>query len=149
MDRGGASYAACSMGWLTMQELVAMGRHERRASVSEFKRVAATGHLDVHLVPTEDIPLSDPLLQRAASHWRAGIAARRPTCISCKAKFADGAQAGAFVMTVPSAAPTSASASALCDACWSALDDAQVNAAALKIVRRVLPNATFDAEPPR
>jgi hypothetical protein len=120
-----------------------VSRHERRASLAAFKREAAGGYLDVHLVPT-DAPINNPLLERAASHWRAGVAARRPTCIGCKAKFADGAQAGAFVMTVPSAAPTAVSVSALCDACWSALDDAQVNAAALRVIRRVLPGAAFD-----
>jgi hypothetical protein len=122
-----------------------MGRHERRASLAAFKREAADGYLDVYLVPT-DAPINNPLLERAGLAWRAGVAARRPTCIgiSCKAKFADGAQAGAFVMTVPSAAPTAVSVSAICDDCWSALDDAQVNAAALRVVRRVLPTAKFD-----
>ena len=109
---------------------------------------AAGGYLDVHLVPT-DASDQHPLLERAALHWRAGVAARRPTCISCKAKFADGAQAGAFVMTVPSAAPTAASVSAICDDCWLNALDKAVKAAALRVVRQVLPTAVFDAEPPR
>ena len=120
-----------------------MGRHERRASLAAFKREAAGGYLDVGLVPT-DAPINNPLLERAALAWRAGVATRRPTCISCKAKLADGAQAGAFVMTVPSAAPTAASVSALCADCWLNLSDDAVKAVALRVIRRVLPGAVFD-----
>jgi hypothetical protein len=120
-------------------------RQQRRASVAEFKRAAAGGYLDVYLVPT-DAPINNPLLERAASHWRAGIAALRPTCIGCKAKFADGAQAGAFVMTIPSGAPTAVSVSAICGDCWRDLSDKEVQAAALKVVRQVLPGAVFDKD---
>jgi hypothetical protein len=73
-----------------------MGRHERRASVTEFKRAAAGGYLDAHMLPA-DAPISNPLLQRAVEYWRGNIQQRRPVCISCKARFADGAQAGSYL----------------------------------------------------
>ena len=118
---------------------------QRRASVSEFKRDAAQGHVDVHLVPTEDVPLSDAFLQRAAEYWLAGVATRRQAkCIGCRAAFADGAQVGAMLFVVPSVAPTTASVSAICTECWLNLSDQAIKAAALKVVRRVLPTARFD-----
>jgi hypothetical protein len=120
-----------------------MGRHERRASVSEFKRIAATGYLDVFLTPT-DAPINNPLLERAAEYWRTGVATRRPKCIGCRAAFADGAQAGALLFVVPSVAPTSCSASAICADCWSRLSDDAVKTVALRVVRKVLPTAHFD-----
>lgn len=125
-----------------------MSRAERRASVSSFKREAAGGYLDVCLAPT-DAPISEPFLERAAVYWRAGVAVRKPTCVGCKAKFAETASVGAFLFTVPSRAPTAVSVSAICDVCWATLSDAQVKAAALRIVRQVMPRAVFDAEPPQ
>jgi hypothetical protein len=123
-----------------------MARRERRASLSAFKREAAGGFLDVFLLPI-DGAITDPLHQRAVAFWRANIGTRRPKCFAaCRAEFAEDARVGAYLLTVPSGEPTSASVSGLCSVCWSALDDAQVNAAALKVVRRVLPGATFDKD---
>jgi hypothetical protein len=120
-----------------------MSRADRRASTSAFKKAADGGFLDVYLLPA-DGAITNPLLKRATTQWMAGVAVRKPVCVSCKAKFDGDASVGSFICTIPSGAPTLASVSALCDACWSALDDAQVNAAALRVIRRVLPGAVFD-----
>jgi hypothetical protein len=123
-------------------------RGQRRASVSAFKKAAAGGYLDVHLLPA-DGAITNPLLERATTHWMAGVPVRRPVCASCKAKIGSGASVGSFICTIPSGAPTAASVSALCDGCWSRLSDDAVRAVALRLARKVLPGATFDAEPPR
>ena len=120
-----------------------MGRHERRASVAEFKRSAADGYLDAHMLPA-DFPISDELFQRATAYWRGNIQQRRPACIACKARFSDDARVGAYLCMVPSGAPSTASVSGLCADCWARLTDEEVKAAALKVVRRVLPTAVFD-----
>jgi hypothetical protein len=126
-----------------------MTRQQRRASLSEFRREAAQGFLDVFLTPVEDIPRSKLLLQHAVDHWRASIPTRRPACLSCKAQFAEDARVGSYLCLVPSAAPTTASVSGLCADCWLRLSDPEVERAALRVVRRVMPTATFDPEPPR
>ena len=123
-------------------------RQQRRASVADFKKAAAGGYLDAHLAPA-DVPITDPLLQRAAEFWRGHIQQRRPVCIACKAKFAEDARPGAYLFTLPSRAPSSCSTSALCDDCWLRLSDDEVKAVALRVVRRIMPWAVFDPEPPR
>jgi hypothetical protein len=118
-------------------------RQQRRASLSAFKKEASQGFVDVFLTPIEDVALAKPLHQRAVAFWRANIPTRRPACLSCKAQFAEDARVGSYLLMVPERAPTSASVSGLCSSCWSSLTDAEVERAALKIVRSVLPGATF------
>jgi hypothetical protein len=123
-------------------------RQQRRASVAEFKRDAAGDYLDTYMLPS-DAPIINPLLQRATSVWRANISTRRPKCIACRAGFSDDARVGAYLCAVPSGAPSTATVSGLCADCWLNLSDEVVKAAALKVIRRVMPTATFDPEPPR
>ena len=118
-------------------------RQQRRASLTAFRREAAGGYLDVCLTPADDVSLT-PLLRNAVQFWLANVAVRKPTCISCKRKFSTDLRPGAFVLTVPERAPTSCGTSALCAACWSGLSDAEVEKAALRVVRKVLRGAVFD-----
>jgi hypothetical protein len=95
-----------------------MGRHERRASLADFKRASAGGHLDVHLLPA-DVPITIPLLKRAVEFWRASILSRKPKCIAaCQAEFSADARIGAYLCAIPSGAPTTATVSGLCADCW-------------------------------
>jgi hypothetical protein len=126
-----------------------MGRHERRASLAEFKKASDGGFLDVHLLPA-DVPITIPLLKRAVEFWRASIPSRKPKCFAaCGAEFSADARIGAYLCAVPSGAPTTATISGLCTECWSRLTDDEVERAALKVVRRVMPTATFDPQQPR
>ena len=124
-----------------------MSRAERRAATADFKRAADGGFLDVFLLPA-DGAITNPLLKRATTYWLAHLAARKPACVSCKTKIGGGASVGAFICTIPSGAPSSASVSGLCADCWERLTDEAVKAVALKIARSVLPGARFE-EPPR
>jgi hypothetical protein len=99
-----------------------------------------------HLVDAA-LPLDHvPLLRDAVACWRGGIATRKPKCIGgCKRSFADGTtKPGAFLFATAEAAPKSAGLSALCTCCWEALFDDEVEAVALKVLRRVMPNARFE-----
>jgi len=97
---------------------VTVNRHQRRADLRAFKREAERDHLVTHLVAA-NAPLDHyPLLSRAVSFWRSGIQQRRPFCPACRANYADGAHAAAFLFAMPSIAPTSASVTAFCDQCW-------------------------------
>lgn len=125
-----------------------MNRTERRASTSAYRKAADGGFLDVFLLPA-DGAITNPLLKRATTYWLAGLAMRKPACVSCKAKIGGEASVGSFICTIPSGAPTAASVSALCADCWLRLTDEQVTACALRVARRVLPTAVFDPEPPR
>lgn len=126
-----------------------MGRHERRASLADFKKAADGGFLDVHLLPA-DAEITIPLLKRAVEFWRANIPTRKPKCLAaCGAEFSADAKVGAYLGAIPSGAPTTATVSGLCADCWERLTDEAVERAALKVIRRVMPTATFDAEPPR
>jgi hypothetical protein len=123
-------------------------RTERRASLATFKKAAAGGHLDTFLLPI-DGPIAEPLHQRAVAFWRANIGTRRPKCFSCRAEFAEDARVGAYLLAVPSGEPSSCTTSALCADCWERLTDDAVKKVALRVIRRVMPTAVFDPEPPR
>jgi hypothetical protein len=64
------------------------------------------------------------------------------------ASFADEARAGGFLFVTPSVTPTSCSTSALCTVCWRDLSDDEVEAVALRVVRKIQgPRARF-LDPP-
>ena len=119
-------------------------RQQRRVSLAQLKRDAAQGHMDTYLIPTDISLDGQPLLRDAALYWRSGIHQRRPTCFGCAARFADDARPAAFLFAVPSVAPSSASVSGLCITCWGGLSDAEVEAAALGVMRKIQgPRARF------
>ena len=76
-----------------------MSRHERRAEIRRFPR-KAPGELLMFLIDAGDIAAlgREPLLARAATWWRAGIASRRAKCFCCRRSFFAGdLQLGAFL----------------------------------------------------
>ena len=124
-----------------------MGRHERRASVARFKREASGGGgLLTFLIAADDVAALDgqPLLRHAAQWWRNNIMRRRPVCCECKASFADGARPGAFLFSTAPDKPTSASVSVFCARCFRDLPDDEFERAAMRVLRRVLPNGKFE-----
>ena len=125
-----------------------MSRAERRQSLASFRRDASGGFLDVFVVAAEDISRSAPLLQNAVQFWRGNLQQGRP-CVACKTRLASDAHVGAYLCMVPSSAPQSCSVSGVCLTCWLNASDQAIKAASLRVVRKVLPTAVFDAEPPR
>jgi hypothetical protein len=124
-----------------------VSRALRRAEVARFRREATRGTVSYLVEPSDPRLEGEPLLRNALNYWRGNIHRRHPICFGCKAKFADDAEVGAFLMTTPSVAPTSASVSALCKRCWSVLTDVEIEAAATRCLRPVMPNG-FDTEAP-
>jgi hypothetical protein len=120
-----------------------VNRHQRRADLRAFKREAERDHLVTHLVAA-NAPLDHyPLLSRAVSFWRSGIQQRRPFCPACRANYADGAHAAAFLFAMPSIAPTSASVTAFCDECWRDLPPDVIEREAARVLRHLIPGGRF------
>ena len=125
-----------------------MSRAQRRASVADFKRACGrrlSGHLPAPGRRADQHPVA-----QARRRVLAGLdTGRKPKCIACRAEFSADARVGAYLCTIPSGAPSTATVSGLCADCWRDLSDEAVKALALRVIRRVMPTATFDPEPPR
>ena len=116
-------------------------RAQRRAEVARFRREVSRAGLVSYLTDADDPRLAgEPLLRDAVRYWRRNVPVRAPRCFGCQAVFSDDLQAGAFLLVVPSRAPTSASVSGLCRICWTDLSDDEIKAAADRAVRPVTPN---------
>jgi hypothetical protein len=125
-------------------------RHARRREVVAFRAEIAAMVLTTHLIDADDLhdmPHA-AFFERAVADWRAR---RRSQCICCKEVVDDP---GAFLFAHPSGAavPTSASVSAICRDCWRDLPMAEIEVAATRLLRKILPRGAFiDApktEPP-
>lgn len=114
-----------------------------RADIAAFRREVAQGGVTVsYLVAPDDPRLEgEPVLQSAIEYWRRNIPTRKPRCFACRTIFAnDGPQLGAFLMATAAAAPTAATIAGLCLRCWAELPDAELERAAAKALRPVMPN---------
>jgi hypothetical protein len=120
-------------------------RATRRADLAEFRRDASRASLLTYLIDANDDVSLDrqPLLSRAVSFWRAGIQQRRPFCPACRANYADGAHAAAFLFAMPAIAPTSASVSAFCEQCWRDLPPEAIEREAARVLRQISPRGKF------
>lgn len=122
-----------------------MGRHERRAELSKFKRKSRAG-LTSYLLASDDALLDrEPLLRNAVQWWRANAATRRPICICCKSHFTGEAyvDVAAFLLATSSSSPGNASVSGICTECWKLPDD-EIERAALRVLRTFLPDGKFE-----
>lgn len=119
-----------------------MGRSERRAEISRFRRAASSGTVS-YLVDADDPRLQgERLLSGAIAHWRRNASSRHAICFGCKERFGEGGSgAAAFLMCTAASAPTSASVSALCGACWRDKSDEEIERQATRALRPVLNGA--------
>ena len=117
-------------------------RHNRRASVADFRKRVGGTHLVTYLL--DDIALIDGhrLLGPCLRQWLAACEARRPYCIGCKKNFMDGAEPGAFLFATSPGASGDVSVSALCTECW-ALPLVEIEAIATRALRKLLPHGRF------
>ena len=121
-------------------------RHQRRSDLAHFKREAHREHLMLtYLIDADDDAALDrmPLLRRAVVFWRGNIEQRKPVCPTCKSGFADGAQPGAFLFSVIAVAPTNASVTAFCRACWNDQSPEVIEREAARVLRCLLPGGKF------
>ena len=120
-----------------------MGRRDRRAEISRFRRAASSGTVS-YLVDADDPRLAgEPLLSRAIAHWRKNALSRHAICFGgCKTRFGEGGSgAAAFLMCTSASAPTSASVSALCGTCWRSMPMDEIERQATRALRPMLGGA--------
>ena len=120
-----------------------MGRSERRAEMSRFRRAAGRGSVS-SLVDADDPRLrGEPVLMRAIEYWRKNALSRHAICFGgCKTRFGEGGLgAAAFLLCTPAGSPTSASVSALCSTCWRVLPMDEIEQRAVRALRPVLGGA--------
>jgi hypothetical protein len=122
-------------------------RAQRRSSIRVFRKRAGT-FLQTTLVPS-DAPLDHrPVLVDAVRFWQANRSARRPSCIGCKAKFADAStEPAAFLFVTSPGTPGAASVSVFYAECWQTLPMCEVEANAQRVLRRLLPGGRLEAKP--
>jgi len=94
------------------------------------------------LIDSSDVALGREPFSQAVMYWRSNLASRKPKCIACRASFADGVAVGGWLFATPEGAQAT-SVSAFCVACWSDLDDAELEAVALRVLQAVKPGARF------
>jgi hypothetical protein len=125
-----------------------MGRHERRAAIAAFKHELHHSELLTYLIDAEQVP-RDQRLRRAVAFWRSAIEQRRPFCPNCKASYANGAVAGAYLLTTPASGAASTSVTTFCDTCWlgsasqPALTIEEIERCCERVLRAVIPNGKF------
>ena len=125
-----------------------MARHQRRASIAQFRRDAQRVEILTHLVDAADaVIVKEQWLLSAVMRWRGDVAVRKPRCVSCKASFADCATVGGFLVCTPEGM-SAISISAFCRVCWTGLSDTDLERAAMRVLKIIKPNARFADAPP-
>jgi hypothetical protein len=121
-------------------------RHQRRASVADFKRRVSGRHLLTYLIDADDTASLNSLavLRDAAAFWQANRASRKPCCIACKLSLLASDEAvGAFLFATSPGSPGIASVSALCSTC-SHLPLDQIEHHAARVLSNLLPGGKFE-----
>lgn len=120
-----------------------MARHQRRASIAQFRRDAQRVEILTYLVDAADaVIVKEQWLLNVVLRWRGDIASRRPRCVACKASFADGATVGGYLICTP-AGVGAISISAFCRTCWDGLSDTELEQAAMRVLKIIKPGAKF------
>jgi hypothetical protein len=115
-----------------------MGRAERRAEISRFRKATAKGVVSYLIDPADKRLEAEPVLKDALAYWARNISVRRPKCFACRTPFVAEAEAGAFLLLTAPSDARSASISGLCRKCWRDLSDSEIEAAATVAVRPLL-----------
>lgn len=119
-----------------------MNRHTRRSQLHAFRREVHHCFI-THLIAADE-PLDDhPLLHRARNWWCHTLREHRPSCIRCRANFADDAIAGAFLFGAPSDASKSCAVAVFCRYCWNAMPPELIEAEATRVLQQAIPGGSF------
>jgi hypothetical protein len=119
-------------------------RHQRRASVADFKRRVSGRHLLTYLIGGDDAASLNSLavLKDAVAFWQANRVSRKPCCIACRRSLANDEAVGGFLFATSPGSPGIASVSALCGACWHLPLD-QMERHAARVLQNLLPGGHF------
>jgi hypothetical protein len=121
-----------------------VNRHERRGAVRSVRRY----DLITHLVPSCVSLAGHATLHNAVLHWRTNLDVRKPVCIGCKASFLrDDARVGAFLLSVPVGGRDIVATSAFCTSCHETLSMNDIERAATRVLRSIVPGGKF-LDPP-
>src|SRR5436190_21554148 len=93
-----------------------MGRHERRASLAQYRR-ETSGELNTYLVGVDE-PLPTPILRNAARSWLDALPRRMRSCIACSGLMWEKKRVGWLLLSVPAVLkPPAASVCGICCEC--------------------------------
>lgn len=105
--------------------------------------------VETFLIDATDVAMLRPPFLPAVMYWRSHIAERKPRCAACKTLFAADAipQVGGWLFAQP-CGTNAISVTPFCRVCWDGLNNAALEAVAVKVLRAVKPNAKFADAPP-
>ena len=110
-----------------------MTRPER---VAQLRRAAGKGWYDTTLLGAG---AHHPRNGAAIANWHLRAPTTRPVCFACQATFSPSTTPGAFLTVRACRAPHAGTAvAACCGTCWSDLEPAAIEGAALALLRRQL-----------
>ena len=92
---------------------IAVGRHERRTDMREFRKTVRRGHVLTHLLDVRADLSPYPRLERVAAAWHRHPQ-RKPVCFGCSKSYAATAKPGAFLFASQHGAGSDIALSVLC-----------------------------------
>ena len=124
------------------QEMVTLGRHDRRQNAALFRR-NAVGGLETFLCAPDDVRLRGaPRLQLTVAQFLDILSARARFCMVCSSSLHDRHEVGMVLIAAPiSSRPSSASCCGVCKGCTDAdLPIEALEKAATVALREAIPN---------
>ena len=117
---------------------------KRRASVGRYKRESG-GALITYLVDVELEPLPQ-LLACARGWWLDALSGIGPPrhCFACRACLLDRKDVGALLFSTPSLPASVTNINAACNRCWADQPFEEIERAAAKLLRTVVPGGHFE-----
>lgn len=118
-------------------------RQQRRADTASLRKLRARA-VTTFLVGAGDRRLARaPALRAAITDFHNTAPTRKPLCILCRTKLGSTVRPAAFLLAVSGGVT---STSGVCNRCWRSAPDAEIEAAALRTLRKLIgsPSAHFE-----
>jgi hypothetical protein len=118
-------------------------RQQRRADIASLRKLRSNV-VTTYLIGAGDRRLArEPSLRDAIGNFHYTAPTRGPICICCRTKFGSTVRPAAFLLGVSGGV---VSVSGICHLCWREKADAEIEAAALRTLRKLIgsPSAHFE-----